>query len=189
MKTSLKVLAVIAGSIAMLAAAAPMVQLKVAPESKIWVSGNSSVKSFRCASPAQDAALLSPETENADLAKLVAAADVKVSIEKLDCGTGTMNEHMRKALNMKSFPTITFKLSSYQITSGTIDVKGLLTINGQEHAVELAGKVSEEGGVIRTAATKDIDMTQWGVKPPSLMLGTMKVKPVVTIGYDLVVKR
>jgi hypothetical protein len=34
-----------------------------------------------------------------------------------------------------------------------------------------------------------INMKEWGIKPPSLMMGTMKVKELVTINYDLTVKR
>jgi hypothetical protein len=32
-------------------------------------------------------------------------------------------------------------------------------------------------------------MKDWGVKPPSLMLGTMKVKEMVTINFDVTFKR
>jgi polyisoprenoid-binding protein YceI len=189
MSKYLKATALLAASAAMLAAS-PITLLKGAPESRVWVAGTSTVKSFKCAAPAQDANLLSAgEPATAELAKLVSAADVKIEIEKLDCGNGTMNEHMRKALNAKDNPTIAFKLSGYQITNGTITVKGMLTINGQERAVEMNGNVSEENGVVRTAATREINMTEWGVKPPSLMMGTMKVRPQVTIGYDIVVKR
>jgi hypothetical protein len=31
-------------------------------------------------------------------------------------------------------------------------------------------------------------MTEWGVRPPTLMLGTMRVNPAVTIGFDVVLK-
>jgi hypothetical protein len=31
-------------------------------------------------------------------------------------------------------------------------------------------------------------MTEWGVRPPSLMLGAMKVAPAATIGFDVVLK-
>jgi polyisoprenoid-binding protein YceI len=172
-------------------AAIPPGQLKLSPESKAWVSGSSTVKDFRCAAKTLDANIVAPSDETAglELAKLVSSADIVIKVDQLDCGNGTMNEHMRKALNMSQHATITFRMSGYDITKGSISVKGDLTINGQTHPVELGGKVAEEEGVVRSSATKQIDMTVWGVKPPSLMLGTMKVKPIVTIGYDIAITR
>jgi hypothetical protein len=37
-------------------------------------------------------------------------------------------------------------------------------------------------------ASKVINMKEWGVKPPSLMMGTMKVKENVTVGFDVALK-
>ena len=51
-------------------------------------------------------------------------------------------------------------------------------------------KADRPAGDIPTGVrgTKRIDMTQWSVRPPSLMLGTMKVNPQVTVGFDVVLK-
>ena len=186
-----KILGVAAGA-AITLAAAPLAQLKLQPDSKIWVAGGSTVRDFRCAAKTVDANLTAPSEETAtlELARLISGADIAINVDQLDCGNGTMNEHMRKALNSKQHTRIAFKLSSYDVSKeGAITVKGMLTMNGQEKAIELTGTVSEEAGIVRTTATRQINMTEWGVKPPSLMLGTMKVKPVVTIGYDIAVKR
>jgi hypothetical protein len=181
----------LAGAAITLGAAPPLGQLTLGADSKIWVAGNSTVKDFRCTAKTLEAnvAAPSPETASLELPRLVSAADIAIMVEQLDCGNGTMNEHMRKALNAKQYPRIEFKMSGYEVVKGDVTVKGQLTISGQTHPVELTGKVAEEDGVVRSAATRQIDMTQWGVKPPSLMLGTMKVKPVVTIGYDIAIRR
>lgn len=191
MRVSSKALIAVAGTALSLAAAPPLGQLKLGPESRIWVAGKSTVKDFRCTAKTLDANIVSPATEPAkvEIAKLVSAASVAIAVEQLDCANGTMNEHMRKALNAKQFSRIEFKMSSYDIVKNDVTVKGLLTINGQEQAVALVGKAADEEGMVRTSATAQIDMTKWGVKPPSLMMGTMKVKPVVTIGYDVSVVR
>jgi hypothetical protein len=182
----------VAGMAITLIAATPLRNaIKLQPESKIWVSGKSSVKDFKCQAKTIDADLGSP-AQQTDLAlpKLVSSATIGIATAELDCGNGTMNEHMRKALKVKEFATIAFKLSNYEVTAtGDITVNGALTIAGQTQTIELKGKVSDQSGTVRSTATADIDMTKWGVKPPSLMMGTMKVKPVVTIGYDIAIKR
>jgi hypothetical protein len=61
---------------------------------------------------------------------------------------------------------------------------------GAEQVIEIPATVTEEdGGVVRVKGEAEIRMTRWGVKPPSLMLGTMKVKDPVTIGFDVTVRR
>lgn len=188
--TSNTMIALAAAAVA-LAAAPPLGQLKLAPESNVWVSGKSTVKDFRCVAKTLDANVVAPAGETAamEIGKLVSAADIAIKVEQLDCGNGTMNEHMRKALNIKVNPRIEFKMTSYEIANGAVSVKGALTMNGQSHAVELLGKAIGEDGLVRSTATQQINMTAWGVKPPSLMMGTMKVKPLATIGYDIVIKR
>ena len=41
-------------------------------------------------------------------------------------------------------------------------------------------------GTLRVRGSKPVDMTQWGVQPPSLMMGTMKVNRAATIHFDVV---
>ena len=52
---------------------------------------------------------------------------VRVPAEKLDCGNGTMNEHMLKALRAKEFKTIAFRVAAYEVAKGADGVKGTLT--------------------------------------------------------------
>jgi hypothetical protein len=40
--------------------------------------------------------------------------------------------------------------------------------------------------VLRVKGSKQLRMTEYGVKPPSLMLGAMKVGDQVTVGYDII---
>ena len=183
-------LGLLAGAALVLMAAAPLAsQLSFAPESRIWVSGTSSVKSFKCETSAIGAALTSADGA-ASLEKLVTDAQITVDVAKLECGNGTMNDHMRKALRMSEFPKIAFRLDSYAIGAAkAVTVTGTLTIAGQERPVELTGTATEDGGVVRTTATAQINMKDWGVKPPSLMMGTMKVRELATIGYDVTIRR
>ena len=48
--------------------------------------------------------------------------------------------------------------------------------------------VARENGQLRVRGSKRITMTEWGVRPPSLMLGAMRVAPAATVGFDVVLK-
>ena len=97
-----------------------------------------------------------------------------------------MNEHMRKALKFNENPQIKWRMTSYSVDGTSVTIKGFLTIAGKENPIELNGTGSAENGVLRVKGTEQFKMTEYGVKPPSLMLGTMKVGDPITVSFDLV---
>ena len=158
--------------------------LTLAKESKLWLEGTSTVRSFKCSATKLDMAVVA-ETEEAP-AEMVKTASLVVPVAQLDCGNKTMNEHMRKALKAESNPQISWKMTSYQVQGSNVVINGKLTIAGKENAIELKGTGSADNGTIRFKGSKQFKMTEYGVKPPSLMLGTMKVGDPVTVSFDLV---
>src|SRR5574338_441101 len=177
---ALSALCLVPAALAFAPAAPP---LDVQPGSRLWMSGSSTVRSFQCAAssfetnieavPGAVTALL-----NGD--KAVSAVEVRVPTDRLDCKNDTMNEHMLKALKAKANPTIVFHVASYDLTKedGTLKVtlNGALTMGGVEKPVTVVANAKEEtAGVLRVTGTQEVRMTEWGLKPPSLMLGTMKV--------------
>ena len=112
---------------------------------------------------------------------------VKVTVKNIECGDGTMNKHMRKALKEKEFPEIQFHTNRYTLNENGDVVKaaGELTIAGVTKPVELdASLVSVPDGGFRVEGKVDIEMPDYDVKPPSLLFGTLKVAPDVSIQYD-----
>jgi len=172
-------------------AAGTVHRMPLQPESKVWVSGGSTVRDYKCSATVIDANIVSPSSATASipLAQLIASAVVEIPVAKLDCSNGTMNDHMRKALKAKDAPVITFKMESYKENLGELQMTGTLNIAGTVKPVQLIGTVTDDKGIVRATAKAEIRMTEWGVKPPSLMLGTMKVKDKVTINFDVFLKR
>jgi uncharacterized protein YbaA (DUF1428 family) len=171
--------------------------LDVIPESRLWIAGTSTVRGFECKASAFDATIEStlPGAVSAVLAgdKAVGAVELKVPVARLDCGNGTMNEHMLKALKAKDNPTIVFKVSSYDLAKSgdAVQVKmvGELTLGGVTKPVTITAAASEGGsGTLRVTGAHEIRMTEYGLKPPSLFLGTMKVNELVKVNFDFVLK-
>jgi polyisoprenoid-binding protein YceI len=156
-------------------------------ESRLWFDGTSTVRSFTCSAKKVDANVVAEP--DASPVELVKTASLVVPVASLDCGNGTMNGHMRKALKADDNPQITWKLVSYRLDGAAVVLNGTLTIAGKENPIELRGTGSADNGVIRLKGTKQIKMTEFGVKPPSLMLGTMKVGDLVTVSYDFVLNQ
>jgi polyisoprenoid-binding protein YceI len=157
--------------------------ISLEPSSKVWVKGDSTVRAFTC-----NATDFSSEIQTSgsnEIGTLVDDAVITIPVAKLDCGNGKMNEHMVKALKTA---TIEYKLNSYAIDGTKAVLLGTLKIAGTTKDIEIPGTVTKEGNLIRVKATREIIMSQWGVKPPSLMMGTMKVKDAVTVGFDVTLK-
>jgi len=171
--------------------------LDLQPESRLWVAGTSTVRAFQCQAGAFDAKI---ESSGADAVaavlageKAVSTVEVTVPAEKLDCRNGTMNEHMRKALKAKEFPTVVFRAASYDLArtsdSVAVTLNGSLTLGGVEKpiTVQAVAKAGANGTLV-VSGTREVRMTEFGLKPPSLMLGTMKVDEKLTVGFEVVLK-
>lgn len=189
----LLVLALLAPVLTAQGTAAP--ELTVQPGSRLWVDGTSTVRSYRCSTSAVEGSADAERAGSlADLADGVGRVDVSVRVASLDCRNETMNGHMRNALKAREHPVIRFQAPSVAVTArgaeGTARTAGTLTIAGAERPVTLDATVAEEasGGGIRVRGSTQLRMTEFGVRPPSLMLGTMRVHDPVTVHFDLVLK-
>jgi polyisoprenoid-binding protein YceI len=158
--------------------------LNLGKDSRLWIDGTSTVRSFKCSAAKVDVSVIGEPTAAPE--EIVKSASLSVPVAQLDCGNNTMNEHMRKALKAEKFEKISWTMTSYQVQGSNVIVGGKLTIAGKENPIELKGTGSAVNGVIRFKGSKQFRMTEYGVKPPSLMLGTMKVGDPITVSFDLV---
>ena len=166
--------------------------------SKLSVEGTSTVRGWKC-----DATTIEATVSGAGAAATASAKDVgaaakhallTIPVAQLDCHNGTMNEHMRKALKANDNKTIQYRIATWEVTprgddSASVKTSGTLAMAGAEKplTVDLAAKRGEAGSW-KLAGSKTLQMTEWGIKPPSLMLGTMKVRDPVTIRFELEMK-
>ena len=163
------------------------------PQSRLWVDGTSTVRGFTCATTNFTAQIESESPQSiAQLmlgTKAVKTVVADFPTQGLDCKNGTMNGHMREALKADKNPTITWKMSSYKVEGTSVEISGTLEIAGKENPIVLRGTGVAENGTVTLKGTKLLKMTDYGVKPPSLMFGTMKVADAVTVSFDLVLNQ
>jgi len=169
----------------------------ILPGSKLWVSGTSTVRNFDCKATAVDAAILleGPELTSQVMKgqKAVQTVVVKVAPKKIDCANSTMNEHMLKALKADENPVIEFRLSSYDIARATRSTKGKLSgtlnLGGVKKDITFdASATNGANGALHVVGAYQLAMSEYGLKAPSLMMGTMKVGNKVTVKFDLLLK-
>jgi polyisoprenoid-binding protein YceI len=169
--------------------------LKLAAESRVWFDGTSTVRSWSCKATQIDAVIDAEAGAVANVLKgqkAVKAVTLTFPTAKLDCANGTMNGHMMKALNGTANPNITFALSGYDLgaaapVKGTLS--GALTINGVTKPISMPAEfTAAASGALHVVGKYSLTMTEWQVVPPKLMMGAMKVGPVIVVNFDLLLQ-
>jgi polyisoprenoid-binding protein YceI len=103
-----------------------------------------------------------------------------------------MDDRTYSTLKADKFPNITFVLTN--VTSiqqngneATVTATGNLTIGGVTKPTDLILKIKTlANGEIEVKGSKKIAMSNHGIKPPSFMLGALKVGNEVTITYSII---
>jgi len=186
---ALTALFTIAGS-----ATAQSIRLAVAPDSKLWIEGGSNLHGWSCKASSIDAAI------DVDEAFLKSASptqlkkvQVKVPVRNLKCGHGGMDNNLYKALKADDAPDVSYILGSFDVVPAggdafTVKSVGTLKIAGTEKTVNMdvsATKLAD--GSIRADGELPLLMTDFGVKPPTAMFGTLRTDNKVTVKFSLLV--
>jgi polyisoprenoid-binding protein YceI len=98
-----------------------------------------------------------------------------------------------KAIKGKDHPAITFKLESYTLGKGATataaSLKGTLTLGGVTKPVGLEAELTQTAsGALRVVGAYELNMKDYGLTPPTLMLGTLKVRENVKVNFDLALR-
>jgi polyisoprenoid-binding protein YceI len=103
-----------------------------------------------------------------------------------------MDNNTYKALDVDKNPNISFVLTSADVTpvdatTYNIKAKGRLTIAGTTKETDLAatGKYNPADKTLQVTGAKKFKMTDYGVKPPTVMFGSIKTGDDITVSYNL----
>lgn len=119
------------------------------------------------------------------------AMSIMMDVHSIKSSEGAiMNNNTYKALKADADPEITLKLNvpvkSIQSESGEIAIptKASLTIAGVTRTVDIQVKVSLHGQQILTfEGSQTINMTDYGIDPPTALFGTLKTGNQITINF------
>ncbi len=165
---------------------------------KLWIEGGSTVRSWDC--EAKEIQVRATTREGLEalgiegLADAVTAMQVQIPKAQLDCDDNTMNDHMWNALKASDHSTITFRMEGYRVVPGPdggtrVELRGPLGIAGETQSTTFTLDASEEGAGLRLRGVHTLNMTEWGVRPPRLFLGTLRVHENVEVHFDLLLTR
>lgn len=176
------------------------ISLMVAPGASLEIAGDSSLHRFRAKARRMrvDIALdvtrgitagTQPELEDLIRGHYIKTVELIVPVDQLTSGDKGLDANMRKALKGDRFPEIRFRMDSYEASpsragvSFQITLHGRLSLAGAERKIDVVAKAVRVRDGIRLDVSKDLLMTDYQIKPPVMMLGTIKTKNLVAVRF------
>ncbi len=148
------------------------------------VSGTSTVRGWTCTVTGSARITAGSSTPVRGLADGVQAATLTVPVDDFVCPDEEMREHLLEALRADEFPEITFRLVRYDASGQGAATTGTLTILDAARGVSFPLSLTPSGSGVRIAGEVALDMTAYGVEPPVVMLGLMRVRPNIRIQFS-----
>ncbi len=189
------------------AAATRALSLVVAPGASLELDGDSSLHRYSAkahgieAGVGLDGARVPTAAQASDLEGLVRGHFIKtfhlvVPVDQLSSGEKGLDANMRKALKGDRYKQIRFQMDSYDVEAPptkaatlTVVLHGRLSLAGVERQIDvIAAGVRVRGG-LAISGSKDLLMTDYQIKPPTMMLGAIKTKNLITVKFNATLER
>jgi len=194
MRTTLLTISALVAVSATAGAQTSSTRLRIEPGSELSIAGTSNVHDFHCKTNKFNAYIDVDPGYTKDLTKVahpIVSVSVVIAVKSLSCGNKKMDENMYSTLQADKNQIIRYKLNGYDILNGSATgfaakTTGVLTILGKEKVVAMKidaarlndGKATAEG-------EETLLMSEFGIKPPSFMFGTMKVGDEIKVKFNL----
>ena len=195
--TLLMTSALIAAAAASASAQGPSaIRLRLEPGSELSISGTSSMHPFECKTSKMNAYVDVDPAYTKDLttiARPIASVQVNIVVKTLSCGNKTMDKNMFATLNADKTENqiIRYTLSGYDVINATTSqfgakTTGTLVIGGKSKVIAMNIVAERQGNGKASARGEDtLLMSDFGIKPPSFMFGTLKVHDEIKVKFNL----
>jgi polyisoprenoid-binding protein YceI len=113
-----------------------------------------------------------------------------VPVDQLSSGEKGLDENMRKALKGAQYKQIRFQMDSYDVLSPspgsaafTVTLHGRLSLAGVERRIDVAATCVRVREGLRLSGSKELLMTDYQIKPPTMMFGAIKTADLITVKF------
>ncbi len=171
--------------------------LKILDNSNLYLEGKSNINKFSCYCeenfPTQEIQFNGVPTDGkAHFNK----TEIQITTAKLNCGKKAINKDLAKALKAEQYPKITLELCSLTFSEAAhteewqhVQAETFMTIAGTTRSLSLTAKAKQiEDEKFMIKSSTEIKMTDFGIDPPTALLGLVKVKDTIVLTFDLSVK-
>ncbi len=147
-------------------------------------------------SPAKEVRANGMITFTTGVLKSIQSLNVEIPVKTIKSSKGSiMDNKTYDALKAEKFPNINYKLekvTGLNARGGSYDINatGYLTIAGATNKIDMyvQGKVGSDGS-ITFSGSKKLKMTDYKIKPPTALMGTMTTGDEVEIVFQVTLKQ
>ena len=150
------------------------------------ISGTSTVRGWTCqAEGTMESTLANSNEPIPGFPSGVETVAIKVMVRAIDCPEEQMTEHLREAMDVEEYPDIVYHLEHYTFkTDDTAEATGTMTIHGVTNPITFNVRVVQSPEGVHGVGETSVNMTEYGVSPPSVWLGMLNVGELVEIQFD-----
>lgn len=166
----------------------------VAAGGRVWLEGDSTLHRYGAEAKDFSAKLEVPQEAVFDLAAALRDGKatglwVNVPVARLSSGEQGLDENLHKTLKAAEHPTISFRMKSYRSVAAAngfdVEAQGELMVAGVRRQVKVTARANPVRGGVRLTGTVPLLMTDYGIVPPVMMLGTIKTRNEVSVRFEL----
>lgn len=172
----------------------------LATGSVLWLEGTSTVHDYKSRTSTLGFKLLrdASQADPADIATLdqwlrgggLRGLELVVPLQTMRSGKAALDKNMLKALRAAEFPDIRFNFLSSHFGAARGDTlpvtaEGTLQVAGSGKHITVEGTLLRTDKGVWLEGSYPMKMSEHGVKPPTMMLGTLKVHDPIVIRYRL----
>lgn len=154
-------------------------------DTQLFIDGTSSLHDWTCDVERSTGGFSTIVSDTAPF--VIESGSVSVNVDDIECGKGTMNKKLRNALTINDAEAIEFSLTTADVSGSanalTLTLNGELTIAGTTRPVELMATGSSSNGTVLMEGSYSLLQTDFGVDPPTALLGRLKTGDEVTIRF------
>lgn len=115
--------------------------------------------------------------------KSIRSAVVVLSVADFNSGNAARDAHSLEDLDAKKYPFIIFTGSKIQRNNNSLTISGTLNFHNVQREITFTALQQTEGDKILISGGFQVDMTQYKVKPPSLL--GMAVNKLIQLKFHL----
>lgn len=170
-------------------------------ESTVWIEGSSNINTFKCISyKVHGEGILDSSIKAAPIVgspfNVRLKATFAITVKSMDCGNPMVNSDMYEALKCDNFTTLSYELKKVDLLDDLskengafyANTVGMLTVAGSPREIKMKVKLTSLGnGKYKIEGNKEVLMTDFGVKPPTAIMGLLKARDRLTFYFDIIV--
>ncbi|MFZ2286275.1 MAG: YceI family protein [Bacteroidales bacterium] len=179
--------AVLAGAFPITSGAQVKAKL-ILSESKVWARGTSSLHDWEVAFEKYDVEFAVRNTDNGKMS--ISNVKAVFAGASVTSDNTIMTGKARDALMIREHPEIIFSSEGAEnviINDGKIsgNLKGILSLRGISKSIDISFSGSINSDTILISGSEELNMSDYGIKPPTALLGTIKTGEKVTVELQL----